>query len=195
MRAVILSAGRAYRLGSLAPRGCKVLAEVNGRTVLDRQLELLDGLVDEVTVVCRGAHPDLLENYPVRVVVTDRCDGPVGALRSAEPEGDTLIVYGDTLWERLPDAPEWIGVARTSGGRRWDLVTVRGIRYQFLEEDQTALVCVGLYRVLHGEEIDGPTMGEALSAYWPMPLLPVVGWQDVGDRESVASFREPIGVP
>lgn len=201
MNALILSAGRAQRLGSLAPRGCKVLAKVKGRSVLSRQLELLGGLVDSVTVVCRSAHLDLLRPYPVETVAHDLFNGPVGAIDAAAPEGDTLIVYGDTLWGRLPeDTDDWIGVARAEGGRKWDVFTldcpnVRGggrIRYEWVPEDESVLACVGLYRLLHAERLTGPSMPDALQRYGYVRPREVTGWRDVGDVDAIAAYGELV---
>lgn len=202
MRAIILSAGRAVRLGNLAPRGCKVLTKVGGVSVLRRQLDLLDGY--DVTVVARSAHVDLLKSYPVEVVAHDLYDGPVGALNAAEPVGDTLVVYGDTLWERLPEPPEyyqhtdgrtismseWIGVAGAPGGRKWDVISGTEIGYRWVGEDQFAIVCVGLYRFAHAERLTGPSMPEALARYGPLQHLAIPGWRDVGDIDAVAAFTE-----
>lgn len=192
MNALILTAGRAQRLGHLAPRGCKVLAKVKGRSVLSRQLELLGGLVDSVTVVCRSAHLDLLRPYPVELVAHDLFDGPVGAIDAAEPEGDTLIVYGDTLWERLPEEPEWIGIGYGRGGRKWDMAWPDGISYEWLDEGYEAAVCVGLYRLARPERLTGPSMPDALMRYGRLPRVLVKGWRDVGDVDAIASFGELV---
>lgn len=188
MRAVILSAGRSVRMGNLAPRGCKVLTKIAGKTILRRQLDLLDGY--DVTVVARTAHGDLLRPYPVEYVAHDLFDGPVGALEAAEPDGDTLVVYGDTLWTGLPDGDEWVGISVGASGRKWDVCDPDGIEYRWL--DTPDLVCVGLYRVAHAERLTGPSMPQALRAYGDVPQKHVTGWRDVGTREAVASFVDNL---
>lgn len=188
MKAIILSAGKASRLAHLAPRGCKVLVDIGGETVLDRQLRLLP--TTEVTVVCRSPHLELLAPYPVDVIAHDRLDGPVNALRAAQPQGDTIVVYGDTLWSRLPDAPEWIGMAQAAPGRAWDGLhegPEGPITYSCASAPVEA--CVGLYRFAHAERIPKcESMPPALARYGPLPRLPVEGWADAGTIDAVAAL-------
>lgn len=189
MKAVILSAGRATRMRHAAPQGCKVLTEVDGATVLERQLDILHDLgVEDVTVVCRTPHLPLLDHYLVNLVAHDALDGPVGAVRAAKPQGDTLIVYGDTLWTGLPEGSEWIGVAEGQPGRKWDVVDPGGITYRHLYTP--AWVCVGLYRLAQAQRLEGPTMPAALRAYDRLPYAEVSGWHDVGDEASARAYEK-----
>ena len=109
MKAIILSAGQGSRLGHLTAKQPKCLIEFNGRSLLDRQLDVLAANgVDEVVVVT-GFADDQIED-----VLSRRIGGPrvrtmfspfyqvadnLGSLFVAREEiaGDVLVWNGDTL--------------------------------------------------------------------------------------------------
>ena len=109
MKAIILSAGQGSRLGQLTATRPKCLIEFNGRSLLDRQLDVLaaNGVTDVVVVT--GFADDQIED-----VLGRRNGGPrvrtvfnpfykvadnLGSLFVAREEiaGDVLVWNGDTL--------------------------------------------------------------------------------------------------
>jgi choline kinase len=109
-KAIILSAGQGSRLGHLTDDRPKCLIEFNGRTLLDRQLDVLAANgVDEVVVVT-GFRDDQIEaalarrgeaGPRVRTVYNPfyKVADNLGSLFVARHEitGDTLVWNGDTL--------------------------------------------------------------------------------------------------
>jgi len=72
--AVLLAAGRGTRLGSLTQQTPKCLLPINGRTMLDRQLEALAGAgIDDVTVVAGFMADEVVRHVAnrCRVVVNE----------------------------------------------------------------------------------------------------------------------------
>lgn len=90
--AAILAGGRATRLHGLD----KSRLVVGGRTIRDRQLDVLRGLVDEIVLIgvdADGDHPEVL---PLADLAPGR--GPLGGIQTALHHGDaacTLIVACD----------------------------------------------------------------------------------------------------
>jgi hypothetical protein len=188
---VILTAGKALRLGALAPQGCKVLVSIKGETVLHRQLAVLAPLSERVTVVCRSEHAPLLQDYPVDLCVHDAFDGPTGAFRATKPTGDTLLCYGDTLCRSVPDGTDWVGIGFSTGPRRWDVIEHGHIKYRWVDEYEVAKVCVGLYRFARPEKLKlAEDMPHALhhSPDW-LRFKVVPGWCDTGDVAAVRALE------
>jgi len=202
--ALILSAGRATRMGDAAPGGVKALARLGGRTVLERQVDML---------VPRGWDPHLVTREPVAAavpnVVVGEHAGPGHALALALeqlPKGlgqPLLVVYADTLWDfhSLPGAGDWIGTSREipSYRRRWDVVDAAGrVAYRFAKTGDR--VAVGLYSFRYLRTVQsaaaqavrasiGGEVGMAdVLAYYPRPVPPhrIDGWVDVGDADALA---------
>ena len=109
MKAIILSAGQGSRLGHLVDERPKCLIDFNGRSLLDRQLDTLEGNGVHEAVVVTGFHDDRVEEALAR-----RSGGPrvrtiynpfykvadnTGSLYMAREElgGDCLVWNGDTL--------------------------------------------------------------------------------------------------
>jgi choline kinase len=109
MKAIILSAGQGSRLGHLVDDRPKCLIDLNGRTLLDRQLDTLEANGVDEAVVVTGFHDHLVEE-----VLAKRGGGPnvrtsfnpfykvadnTGSLFMARAElsGDCLVWNGDTL--------------------------------------------------------------------------------------------------
>ena len=95
MKAIILSAGQGSRLGHLTHDRPKCLIEFNGRTLLDRQLDVLAAHgVDDV------------------VVVTGFHDGEIEASLARRPGGPTVRASEVLRLAHLA------GIAATVSGRR-----------------------------------------------------------------------------
>jgi choline kinase len=112
MKAIILSAGQGSRLGHLVDDRPKCLIDFNGRTLLDRQLDMLEVNGVHEAVVVTGFHDELVQQAIAR-----RTGGPevrtvfnpfykvadnTGSLFMAREElaGDCLVWNGDTLVSR-----------------------------------------------------------------------------------------------
>lgn len=91
--AAILAGGRATRLGGVM----KPLLEIGGRRILDRQLDVLGPLVDEVILVANEAGP--FASSGLRVVPDRRPGlGPLAGLEAAleaTSHAEVLLVAGD----------------------------------------------------------------------------------------------------
>ncbi|MBI2898887.1 MAG: isocitrate lyase/phosphoenolpyruvate mutase family protein [Planctomycetes bacterium] len=104
VRAIILAAGYQPHLGKLIQDAPKSLLEIKGRTILDRQLEVLKAAgVDRVSVV-RGYKKEKIRLPDVRTYDNDRFEttGEIASLACAakEIEGRTLLLYGDIVFDR-----------------------------------------------------------------------------------------------
>ncbi|WP_037503991.1 NTP transferase domain-containing protein [Sphingomonas jaspsi] len=111
-KAIILSAGQGSRLGHLTSDRPKCLIEFNGRTLLDRQLDVLAANRVEMATVVTGFRDDAIEaaldrrraageGPEVRTVFNPfyKVADNLGSLFVARDaiDGDTLVWNGDTL--------------------------------------------------------------------------------------------------
>jgi choline kinase len=103
MRAIIIAAGRAKRMGYLSDNLPKCLLQVNGKTVLAHQIDALR--VSEINdiVVIKGYKKDLID-YPgirYRINANYMNNNILNSLFCAEEDigGDVLITYGDVLFK------------------------------------------------------------------------------------------------
>lgn len=198
MTAVLLSAGKATRLGLRAPAGCKALLNVGGRTMLDWWRDFYPDLL----LVCRTEHATLVPEG-VQTVICDEGGGPARALAEALPycdEGPIIVMYADTWVQEIPQGVEWCGVAAAKGGRNWDVFEAGLCAYRAVPEDEVAVVSVGLYKfaekwrlalaltheLLHGGDDVG--LADVVNDL-DLPLEPVVGWRDVGDEQALKRWR------
>ena len=112
MKAIILSAGQGSRLGHLTDDRPKCLIEFNGRTLLDRQLDVLEANHVPEAVVVSGFHDELVNaaierrreegrGPAVRTVFNPffKVADNLGSLFMVREElkGDCLVWNGDTL--------------------------------------------------------------------------------------------------
>lgn len=202
MTTLMLSAGEATRLGDLAPGGCKAMTVVGGRTMIDWWTELAG---ETPTVVCRSSHLAVIDDT-VPTVVCDDGGGAARALNAGltacKPDEPVTVVYADTFVSVVPNGSEWCAVDAAQGGRAWDIVEDGLVYYGDLPPEEMALVCVGLYRFAETDRLDvavthalAQADGEVGMAdvvnFYGLPFVPVAGWQDVGDPEALARWRQP----
>ena len=104
MKVIILSAGQGSRLGSLTRKKPKCLVELNGKTILDYQLELYKKKnIDEVFVI---------SGYKEKKIISDRISkiynpnykttNMVASLFCAEEyfDDDLIISYSDIIYNK-----------------------------------------------------------------------------------------------
>ncbi|PSP55439.1 sugar nucleotidyltransferase [Halobacteriales archaeon QS_1_67_19] len=102
MRAVILAAGRGSRMGEATADVPKAFLEIGGRTLYDRQREVLDDYVDGITVVL-GYQAENARRHlsSADEIVLDRWDefDNAESLRRAlvRIDDDVLVLNGDVL--------------------------------------------------------------------------------------------------
>lgn len=198
MTAILLSAGKASRLGGLAPDGCKALVKVAGTTMLDHWAGVFD---DDLLVVVRSEHVPAMTGRGIDFVTCDSGGGPAVALRTglalAVEDQPVTVIYADTwvpAWA-VPVGDDWCAVAAAGGGRRWDTLVEGQLAYEWVDTDEVALVAVGLYRFSDPDRLakclaaaiddtDETGLAPVVNLYGS-PMVPVVGWQDVGDPEAI----------
>jgi molybdenum cofactor guanylyltransferase len=103
--AIVLAGGASRRFGS-----DKLVARIDGTTLLERSIGALEGLVDEIVVVIapgREVPLPALGNRaaPVRFVADEEAfGGPLVGLRTglAAAEGDTVLVVGGDMPSLVP---------------------------------------------------------------------------------------------
>lgn len=200
MNLVVLTAGRATRLGSDAPHGCKAETPLDGRPIISRQIQAADP--DTVTIVCRSEHQSLMRRWGT-VITHDGYDGPARALCAAIHHIDTPIVvaYADTFFTDLPDGQDWCGVHDAPGGRYWD-VADDDVIYRYVRPDRTVSACVGLYRFDDHDRLTAALIRACAVPHHEVGMSGVVNryrcrfvdvpsWQDIGDRDALARFVSP----
>lgn len=102
MKAIILVAGRGLRFGDITKDLPKCLLQVHGKSILERQLELLRRKGINEIVVVKGFAAEKINLPDVKYIVDEKhCYDKVFSLMEAKDElfGDTLIIYGDILYD------------------------------------------------------------------------------------------------
>ncbi|NUB90208.1 NTP transferase domain-containing protein [Haloterrigena sp. SYSU A558-1] len=102
MRGVILAAGRGRRMRPYTDDVPKAFLEFDGRTLYDRQRDLLEPYADGTSVVLGYRHETVLERYePVDPIVLegwDRYENAASLLLALERiDDDLLVINGDVL--------------------------------------------------------------------------------------------------
>jgi phosphoenolpyruvate phosphomutase len=102
MKAIFIAAGEGSRMGNLTKMIPKPLIDINGVSILGRQICLLQKFgIDEIIVI-RGPHP---ETYKLNVQYVDDVGfqehDQLGSLMVAKKniKNDTLIIFGDILFD------------------------------------------------------------------------------------------------
>lgn len=197
--ALLLSAGKAERLGGLAPGGCKAMVEVGGRSMLDWWRDAFPRLI----VACRSEHNDVLPNDVPRVICNEG-GGPARALRKAMDacdQGPITVIYADTWVPVVPRGPSWCAVAPADGGRKWYVAEDGLLNYRYVDEGVTEIVGVGLFRFPEKWRLtlalehelavtpEGQDCGlDVVSNDLGLEFEPVLGWQDVGDPQALEAW-------
>jgi len=103
MKAIIIAAGIGSRLGELTKDLPKPLIDVNGKSILERQIELFKKFGIEEIIIIRGPHKDKFTFDQVRYVddIDIHHHDLLGSLMAAEKEmcDDIIISYGDIIFE------------------------------------------------------------------------------------------------
>ncbi len=111
MKVIILAAGQGTRLRPLTDNKPKCMVAVNGRSIIERQLDTMHacGIQDEdITIVC-GYCSDVLKNKlkdtNIHFIVNEQYDSTnmvcslMYARNLMETEEDIIISYGDIIYE------------------------------------------------------------------------------------------------
>lgn len=202
MKPVILTAGRATRAGKYAPDGCKALVLLDGRPVIEHQLDVLQA---DPVIVCRSEHAPMLRAYG-EVITNDRGRGAGDALASALAVVDepVAVAYADTWFSALPDGEDWCGVGIGHGGRNWYVISPNHTAtYANVPADEVALVGVGLFhfadidrlrRITNRFGTEWRWRGEewgldvVLNTYETWRAVHVPSWRDVGSVEHIEAW-------
>jgi choline kinase len=103
MKAIIVAAGIGSRLGDLTKDLPKPLVEVNGKSILERQIEIFKKFGIDDIIIIRGPHKDKFNFEHVTYVEdTDVSNHDLlGSFMAAEKEMDDnlIISYGDIIFD------------------------------------------------------------------------------------------------
>ena len=104
MKIIILAAGRGSRLRQFTLYRPKCLVEINGKALLDYQLDVLHSHDIDDIILIKGYLASSLERYPVKSYINPRYaeTNMVWTLFCArrELEGDIMVSYGDIVYSR-----------------------------------------------------------------------------------------------
>ena len=103
MKAIIIAAGQGSRLGDLTKFLPKPLLDINGKSILKRQIELFHKFGIEDIIIVRGPHKEKFHLNDVRYIEdTDYLHGEqTSSLMFARNEiiGDVIISFGDIIFD------------------------------------------------------------------------------------------------
>ena len=193
---VLLAAGKSTRVGGAN----KLLVEAAGEPVHEWHKRAASGRATVAVVNAKHAQ-QVREEAPwlSSIIEHDAHDGPGGALLAfdrAKPHGEIIVLFADTLLQRVPDVHgDWVGVA-PAPGRVWDYYDkvegwTRGV--------PAVLVCCGVYRftnrpllrevleelVAEANEVHIADVLRVYSERQRLSELVIDGWQDAGDTEAL----------
>jgi len=103
MKVIIIAAGHGSRLGDLTKNLPKPLLDINGKSILERQIELFHKFGIKDIVIVRGSHKEKFHLNNVRYI-EDKLDDSgeqTSSLMSARNEiiGDVIISFGDIIFD------------------------------------------------------------------------------------------------
>lgn len=105
MKAIIIAAGVGSRLGDLTKNLPKPLLDVNGKSILERQIELFHKFGIEDVVIVRGPHKEKFHFNNVRYIEdANYLNGEqASSLMFARNEivGDVIVSFGDIIFDEL----------------------------------------------------------------------------------------------
>ena len=103
MIAIFIAAGRGARLGSLTEDLPKPLVDINGKSNIERQIELLHKKNIDDIIIVTGYKKEKFEFKNVKYIFNPNflTDEQAGSLMSARQKfsGDVLIMFGDILFD------------------------------------------------------------------------------------------------
>ena len=103
MKAIFIAAGRGSRLGSLTEDLPKPLVDINGKSIIERQIELLRKKNNDDIIIVTGYKKEKFEFKNVKYIFNPNflIDEQAGSLMSARQKfsGDVLIMFGDILFD------------------------------------------------------------------------------------------------
>ena len=103
MKAIVLAAGKGSRMGKLTQNIPKPLVNVNGKSIIERQLSILkqNGILD--IIIITGPHHEKFNFEKIRYVRDENFleHDQLGSLISAKKEidGDVIILFADIIFE------------------------------------------------------------------------------------------------
>lgn len=132
MKIIILAAGQGTRLRPLTDDKPKCMVEVNGKSILERQLDAMRscGIKEEDITIVAGYRSDVLlnkfENTAVNIVINDKYDMSnmvysfMCAKSLIQAEDDIIVSYGDIIYgepvfQKILDAKDDISVIVDDG--------------------------------------------------------------------------------
>ena len=105
MKAIIVAAGIGSRLGELTKEFPKSLIDINGKSILERQISLFKKFGIDNIVIIRGPHREKFSFDDVKYVNDDDYENHnlLGSLMVAEDElnEDVIISYGDIVFDEI----------------------------------------------------------------------------------------------
>ena len=104
MKAIILAAGEGRRLRPYTKNKPKCMVEINGVSLLDRQISIIKSLGIEEIIIIGGYKADNLKSKGSKLIINPRYHetNMVWSLFCGEKElqGDLIISYGDIVYSR-----------------------------------------------------------------------------------------------
>ncbi len=214
-----MAGGRGTRLPNAAKDIPKTLVQIHGKTILDRQLELLEkhGLTD--VRLSLGFRSDQIIAYlqqnrrdHIEYVIEDEPLGTGGAIRFASEDlsDDFVVINGDVvtdldftdLLRRHAPSTAMVVAAWREDARDFGLLDIHeGKIRAFLEkpaEPQSGYINAGCY-ILHPKHFEGIAEKSFMIEKDIFPRLAESGelrtfvhrgfWQDIGTEERLAEMR------
>ncbi|KAF6246749.1 hypothetical protein C6990_06410 [Nitrosopumilus sp. b3] len=103
MKAIIIAAGSAKRLGSQTKEMPKGLLDINGKSILERQIEILKNNNIEEIIIITGPHKDKFKFNKIRYLEDTEYEkhDVLLSLMAAKNEirGDVITTYSDILFD------------------------------------------------------------------------------------------------